>query len=60
MNRNDFIVRQLQRDAATFSTISMEGSANLRACRSIENVSITNDTNLADFHRNWITTLTTP
>jgi hypothetical protein len=45
---------------ATFGTISMEGSANLRACRSIENVSITNDTNLADFHRQWITTLTTP
>ena len=45
---------------ATFGTISMEGSANLRACRSIENVSITNDTNLADFHRQWISTLTTP
>jgi hypothetical protein len=44
---------------ATFSTISMEGSANLRACRSIENVSVTNDTNLADFHRQWITALTT-
>ena len=29
-----------------------------RACRSIENVSITNDTNLADFHRHWITNLT--
>jgi hypothetical protein len=45
---------------ATFGTVSMEGSANLRACRSIENVSITNDTNLADFHRRWITNLTTP
>jgi len=45
---------------ATFNTLSMEGSANLRACRSIENVSITNDTNLADFHRRWITNLTTP
>ena len=45
---------------ATFNTLSMEGSANLRACRSIENVSITNDTNLANFHRRWITTLTTP
>jgi hypothetical protein len=44
---------------ATFNTLSMEGSANLRACRSIENVSITNDTNLADFHRRWIATLTT-
>jgi hypothetical protein len=45
---------------ATFGHISMEGSANLRACRSIENVSITNDTNLAAFHRRWITTLTSP
>ena len=45
---------------ATFNTLSMEGSANLRACRSIENVSITNDTNLAAFHRRWITTLTSP
>lgn len=45
---------------ATFGTISLEGSANLRACRSIENVAVTNDTNLADFHRQWITTLTTP
>ena len=45
---------------ATFNTLSMEGRANLRACRSIENVSITNDTNLANFHRHWITNLTTP
>jgi len=45
---------------ATFKTLSMEGSANLRACRSIENVAVTNDTNLANFHRQWITTLTTP
>ena len=45
---------------ATFGNISMEGSANLRACRSIENVAVTNDNTLADFHRNWITTLTTP
>ena len=45
---------------ATFGTISMEGSANLRACRSIENVAVTNDTNLANFHRQWITALTTP
>ncbi len=42
-----------------FGAFSGEGSANLRSCRSIENVSITNDTNLADFHRQWITTLTT-
>jgi hypothetical protein len=45
---------------AVFGPFSLEGSANLRSCRSIENVSITNDTNLADFHRQWITTLTTP
>jgi len=45
---------------ATFGTIGMEGSANLRACRGIENVSITNDTNLANFHRRWITNLTSP
>ncbi len=45
---------------ATFGTISMEGSANLRACRSIENVSVTHDAALADFHRQWITTLTSP
>ena len=43
-----------------FGPFSGEGSANLRSCRSIENVSITNDTNLADFHRRWITNLTTP
>ena len=42
-----------------FGPFSGEGSANLRACRSIENVSITNDTNLANFHRQWITALTT-
>lgn len=45
---------------ATFGTISMEGSANLRACRSIENLSVTNDAALAAFHRQWITTLTRP
>jgi hypothetical protein len=45
---------------ATFGTISMEGSANLRACRSIENVSVTNDATLAAFHRLWITNLTKP
>ena len=44
---------------ATFNTLSMEGSANLRACRSIENVAVTNDNILAAFHRHWITTLTT-
>ena len=44
----------------TFNTLSMEGSANLRACRSIENVSITNDTNLTNFHRRWLTDLTSP
>jgi hypothetical protein len=44
---------------AVFHSMSMEGSANLRACRSIENVSVTNDNTLADFHRHWITTLTT-
>jgi hypothetical protein len=42
-----------------FGPFSGEGSANLRACRSIENVSISNDTNLANFHRRWITALTT-
>ena len=45
---------------ATFGHISMEGSANLRACRSIENVAVTNDTNLTAFHRRWISALTTP
>lgn len=44
---------------AVFGPYSLEGSANLRSCRSIENVSVTNDTNLADFHRQWITALTT-
>lgn len=43
-----------------FHSMSMEGSANLRACRSIENVAVTNDNTLADFHRQWINTLTTP
>jgi len=42
-----------------FGAISMEGSANLRACRSLENVAVTHDGALADFHRRWITTLTT-
>ena len=44
---------------AVFGHFSLEGSANLRACRSIENVAVTNDTNLADFHRQWIIALTT-
>ena len=44
---------------AVFHSVSMEGSANLRACRSIENLSVTNDTALAAFHRQWITALTT-
>ena len=44
---------------AVFGPYSLEGSANVRSCRSIENVSVTNDTNLADFHRQWITALTT-
>lgn len=37
-----------------FGTFCGEGSANLRSCRSIENVSITNDENLARFHAGWI------
>lgn len=45
---------------AVFGPYSMEGSANLRSCRSVENVSVTHDENLANFHRQWITTLTTP
>ena len=53
------VAKRTHAKIAVFGTISMEGSANLRACRSIENVSITNDTNLANFHRQWITALTT-
>ncbi len=45
---------------AVFGPYSLEGSANLRSCRSIENVAVTHDAALADFHRQWITTLTTP
>ena len=37
-----------------FGAITMEGSANLRACRSIENVAVSHDAALADFHRRWI------
>jgi len=37
-----------------FGPFSGEGSANLRSCRSIENVAITHDENLARFHRQWI------
>ena len=40
-----------------FGPFCGEGSANLRSCRSIENVSITNDENLARFHRKWISEL---
>jgi hypothetical protein len=39
---------------AVFGHFSLEGSANLRSCRSIENVCISNDAALADFHRKWI------
>lgn len=37
-----------------FGPYSMEGSANLRSCRSTENVVVSNDQGLADFHRKWI------
>jgi len=40
-----------------FGPFCGEGSANLRSCRSIENVSITNDENLARFHAKWISEL---
>jgi hypothetical protein len=45
---------------AVFGHFSMEGSANLRSCRSVENVAVTNDRALAEFHRQWITDLTSP
>ena len=45
---------------AVFGPYSLEGSANLRSCRSIENVAVSNDTTLANFHRRWITNLTKP
>jgi hypothetical protein len=39
---------------AVFGHFSLEGSANLRSCRSIENVAITHDAALASFHAGWI------
>ena len=39
---------------AVFGHFSFEGSANLRSCRSIENVAVTHDENLARFHAKWI------
>jgi hypothetical protein len=45
---------------ATFTDITMAGSANLRSCRSIENLTVTNNPALAAFHRQWITDLTSP
>lgn len=42
---------------AVFGPFSLEGSANLRSCRSIENVAVSNDPALADFHRKWISEL---
>jgi hypothetical protein len=39
---------------AVFGPFSLEGSANLRSCRSVENVSVTHDANLARFHTEWI------
>jgi hypothetical protein len=32
-----------------------ESSANLRSCASIEQITMTHDAALLDFHRNWIT-----
>lgn len=34
--------------------LSIEGSANLRSCRNIEQFTITNDRTLFDFHAGWI------
>jgi len=45
---------------AVYDDISMAGSANLRSCRSIENLTISNNPALAAFHRLWITDLTSP
>ena len=42
---------------AVFGHFSFEGSANLRSCRSIENVAITHDKSLAQFHAKWISEL---
>ena len=33
----------------------VESSANLRSCASIENIMLANDTELFDFHRQWLT-----
>ena len=33
---------------------TVEGSANLRSCKSIEQLCMTNDRSLLEFHRNWI------
>jgi len=45
---------------AVYGHIAMAGSANLRSCRSIENVTVTNNPALADWHRRWINDLTSP
>jgi hypothetical protein len=42
-----------------FGPFCGEGSANLRSCRSLENVAVTNDENLARFHAKWIHQLAT-
>jgi hypothetical protein len=34
--------------------LTFEGSANLRTCRNLENVTIINDSGLHDFHAQWI------
>jgi len=39
---------------AVFGPFSLEGSANLRSCRSVENVCITHDEGVANFHAGWI------
>jgi hypothetical protein len=41
-------------DGAAFT---FEGSGNLRSCRSVENVTLTNDAELCRFHASWIRTL---
>ena len=45
---------------AVFGHFSLEGSANLRSCRSIENVAVTHDAALASFHAGWIRALAYP
>ncbi len=42
-----------------FGPFCGEGSANLRSCRSIENVSVTHDAALASFHAGWIRQIAT-